>query len=1033
MSIRLNLNVVADTGPRWKQSTDMASVLRCIALFACTFWVAGCGSDSNNSRSSNANSGRRVDASEVVDETTSPLASNDSWQAMRSAMLREDWQLARRHAAGALLADPNDPDLLTDAAKVAAMCGSKREAARLMVDAARAANYQPASRVDFAVQALVDVGELYAAIDLLEQTLEIHPENHRHRRTLVGFLGEVQRTEMIGPHIESLLRSRSFDVHCLLATTEQSSRRFSVKTAEAMLERNPEDHRVRLGEARNLSDIRDTTAAEQVLKEILTHHPRFAPAHALLGQILVAGEKLDRLDSWYEAAPEETRRYADYWLTLGDWASEHDEPESAARAYWEATRRDPNETAAWTRLARTLRQLQDDQPSERLVSDEQLADIDRRIAELLELRKQFHSFGASNQTSQRHAANVAESLAALGRNWEAEAWSAIATTLNQDSADDLSELRERIIENLRRDASWLSSRQNPALTINLSRLPEPRITSRSPRSKVTQRVVPSIATSKHLRMSDETGRWQLSVPGGVASREEATAGPLIRSTGVGGGTIDFDLDGRGDVLAVGAGGTMLKSDSNPNQLLRNLGDRFVLVTGVAGVGDTGFGQGLGVGDFNEDGFPDLFYANLGRNRLLRNNGDGSFTDCSDLLENSSAQEWTTCGVFADVDGDAIADLITANYCQAVEKLDQPCPNSEGVDGPCHPLKFPAASDRFFAGTVHGRLREVTDRWAPKVSPGRGLGILAGSLSNREMAFLIVNDMSVNEFYSWDGQGQGRLVESAAVRGVAVDARTLTQASMGIASSDLDGDGDLDIYVTGFGHEYNIVYEQVAPGLWSDETGKLGLIEPTLPVVGFGTEAIDLDDDGLDELLVTNGHIGKFDGDSLPFEQPFQAFRRGGSGKFELIDDDHWGGYFADLHVGRAMWTLDANGDGRSDVIVTHAYEPARLLVNRSENLHRRIAFKLVGVGSSRDAVGAVVEFEAGGRQRTLWQVAGGYMCSNESILRAGLGTADQAENVTVTWRDGTVDRIGTLDADSEYVIVQGSQDAFRTASFSGES
>ena len=942
-----------------------------------------------------------------------------------------NWELARQHSQQALVAHPDHPDVITDAAKVAAMCNRKREAARLMVDAATAANYEPPTRVDFAVQALIDVGELYEAIDLLERCLAGHPGNHHHRRTLVGFLGEVQRIELVQPHFEILVRHRSFDVPFLVANTEWSTRRLSTKTADTMLERNPEDHRVRLANARYLSDSRDSAEAERVLEEILEHHPKFAPAHALLGQILIASQELDRLQAWFEGLPPECDKHVDYWLTLGDWAANRGRHDESARAYWEATRRDPNESTAWSRLALSIRHLRDsDDAVASTVSDDQLDDIDRRTAELLELRKQFHSFGASNRTSQRYAAKVARSLSALGRNWEAEAWAAAATTLGDDLSDELPSLRQSIIAKLREDTSWMSGRWNPALTIDLSALPRPAITADLAAAPIRSGVVPTVISVDHIRLSEQSDKWGLASIGSKNSPIDASLGPLIQSTGIGGGTVDYDLDGRGDVLVMGAGGTMLKSDSFANELMRNFGDRFVQVTGPAGVGDTGFGQGVAVGDFNEDGFPDLFYGNLGRNRLLRNNGDGTFTDCSELLEDDGAEEWTTCGAFIDVNGDRISDLITSNYCETVANLDKPCPNAEGKPGPCHPLKFPAMSDRFFAGTADGRLINVTDEWTPPVSPGRGLGILAGSLELGQIGILIVNDMSANEFYTHgDGRGE-RLTESAAVRGVAVDGRTMTQASMGIASGDFDGDGDLDIYVTGFGREYNILYEQVTPGFWKDETGKLGLVEPTLPVVGFGTEAIDLDDDGIDEFVVTNGHIGEFDGDSLPYRQPFQVFRRGANGKFQLLEDDPWGEYFSTLHVGRALWTIDADSDGRSDVMITHTDEQVRLLLNRGQDENNRIGLKLIGTHTSRDAVGAVIRFDTGGRRRVLWCLAGhGFMCSNEQVMRAGLGKASRIENVTVTWQDGSIEQYGTLDANAEYVLVQGDQLAFETMKF----
>jgi tetratricopeptide (TPR) repeat protein len=776
-------------------------------------------------------------------------------------------------------------------------------------------------------------------------------------------------------------------------------------------------------------DNRDAAGSRRVLEEILEHHPDFAPAHALLGQILVAEQRLDELDDWFEHAPPESNKYADYWLTLGDWAADRDQQAQATRAYWEAARRDPNDSTAWTRLALSVRHLRGSGSREvNVVSGEQLDDLDRRIANLLLMRKQFFNFIGSSQTSQRYATEVAKNLSKLGRNWEAEAWAAAATTLEKDPSDELVTVRATIIRKLKEDPSWLSQKRNPALAMDLSRLPAPMITAEPTRTQTA--VVPVVASVGHLRLREESDQWGLKSIGAKNNPTDAHLGPLIRSTGVGGGAIDYDLDGRADALVMGAGGTMLKTDSFPNELMRNLGKAFVRVTNQAEVGHTDFGQGLVVGDFNEDGFPDLFFSNLGKNRLLRNNGDGSFTDCSELLDDGEAQEWTMCGAFVDVNQDGIADLITTNYCDTVANLDKACPNSEGKLGPCHPLKFPAKSDQFFAGTADGRLVDVTLQWTPEISPGRGMGILAGSLMEGELGVLIANDMSANEFYSRANDASERMTESAAVRGVAVDARTRTQASMGIATGDFDGDGDLDIYVTGFAREHNIYYEQITPGFWKDNSSKVGLVEPTLMVVGFGTEAIDLDDDGVDELVVTNGHIGDFIDDVIRYEQPFQLFRRGATGKFDLLDDDSWGEYFSTSHVGRALWTIDVNGDGRNDIMITHTYEQLRLLVNRSRDDNDRISFKLVGTQSSRDAIGAVVRFDCAGRERTLWCLSGhGYMCSNEQILRAGLGHADRVENVTVTWQDGSIDEIGMLDANAQYVIVQGDETAFETASF----
>jgi hypothetical protein len=460
--------------------------------------------------------------------------------------------------------------------------------------------------------------------------------------------------------------------------------------------------------------------------------------------------------------------------------------------------------------------------------------------------------------------------------------------------------------------------------------------------------------------------------------------------------------------------------------MRNVGSNFHRVSEAAGVNDTGYGQGLAVGDFNEDGHPDLFVANLGLNRLLRNNGDGTFTDCTDQLQDKMPDRWSTSAAFADVNGDAITDLIVTQYCETVPHLDQACPNKQGEPGPCHPMTFPGDFDQFFAGTADQQFLDMTETWVGQPPAARGLGILIGVLDNRQLGIFIANDMTRNFYYSPTDAPPPQLIDSAPARGVAVDGSSRAQASMGIAASDFDLDGDLDLYVTGFGREYNIFYEQVSPGVWIDGTAKLNLIEPTLPLVGFGAQAIDLDSDGIDEIVVTNGNIGQFSEPGADrYEQPFQVFRRTADGTFALMDVETWGTYFRDDHVGRALWTADVNRDGRHDVMITHTREQVGLLINETVSGNNRIAFKLIGTRCSRDATGARIRFNVDGNPRAMWLLSGdGYLCSNEKNLIAGLGKASEVTDVRVIWQDGSIDEIGTLKANAQYLLVQGRRDAF---------
>lgn len=988
---------------RWSTTHYSAAlILVCLSLVGC-----------------NATKETPADSTEAVAKETDPRA------LMEAAIQAGDWQLADRHANAALIAQPDDPDLLTQVAKVNALCGRKRDAANLLVEAAKSAEFQPASRVDFAVRALVEVGEIYSAIELLELALAGHPENTQQRRMLVGFLAEVQRNERLGPHLKKLIQDRAFDLQLLLAMTDTASRRMSEKTAGRLMERHPADHRVRLVDAFLSLYRHDAAAACQVLEDILKHHPDFGPAHAMYGHALVLDGRWDDLPQWLATAPPSSSDHADYWLALGDAAMENGRPAEATRAFWEATRRDANRVYAWDRLRLAIHRLRaSDGQFRGAVGDDQLSIVADQANALLAFGERFNDFAGSGQVSQAAAEKVARALLALGRVWEAEAWSAVATTLTQDRSDQLDVLRKEILRRLKTNPEWVAT-NTPAQDLDFGFLPEPKLSSDSSVAKRTA-VIPSITTHDHLILDEQAVQWGLVGVGEGNNPTDARLAALIRSTGVGGGAIDYDLDGFPDLLMMNAGGTMLKDDSAPNELMRNLGQTFTDVSGFAGVMDRGFGQGVAVGDFNEDGFADLFFANLGTNHLLRNNGDGTFTDCTDLLNDNHPAAWSTSAAFVDLNADSISDLVVSNYCKTVENLGEACPNEEGKLGPCHPLTFPAEFDQFFAATGDGQFGDVTAKWVSDPSRGRGLGIVAGLLDGQQLGTFIANDMTQNFLYSRQPGETMELVDGAAARGVAVDGTTRSQASMGIACSDFDLDGDLDFYVTGFAREYNVLYEQISPGMWTDSTAKLGLVEPTLSMVGFGAQAIDMDNDGIDEIIVTNGHIGDFNKpDVPPYELPLQLFRRQQNGRFAPVDDDSWGEYFRVGHVGRAVWTTDVNRDGRNDIMISHVDEQVRLLINETKDSHDRIAFKLVATDCSRDAVGAMIRFKCNGQSRTLWVLSGdGYFCSNEKTLIAGLGETDVVTDVTVTWQDGSVDQLGTLAANQSYLIAQGSGEAF---------
>ncbi|MDA8696870.1 FG-GAP-like repeat-containing protein [Rhodopirellula sp.] len=965
------------------------------------------------------------DPNTIKTRSGDPATAKDPTEKMLRAIRSNDWETAEQYSKQVLIANPDDPDLITKVALITARSGKEKEAAELLVSAAKVSGFRPASRVNDAVQGLINVGEIYEAVSLLEQSLEAFPDEHQQRRMLVGFLSELQRTEKLPEHLKVLFQSRNFDLQLLFATTDTSTRRMSVNTINTIFERNPNDYRVKFGNAFLHLYRREIPEAAKILEEIIDRHPDFAPAYATYGRVLAAQARWDQMPAWHDRAPAGCEDYSDYWIAMGDLSAENGNIDRAIRGYWEACMRNPSNSMAWSRLAINLQQIKGQPLGQSLgVSDQHIQLITEYSNQLQIFRERFNHFAAGTRTSQTEAINIARQLLEIGRPWAAEAWWAIASTLPEDLASDIEDTRNKIIQKLRVNPEW-QAKQADVFQLDYSMIPLPNFESGITK-KENVKTIPKSLSSDSLRLSDRSHEWGLKDYGKDNSPDDARVAPLIRSTGAGGGSVDFDLDGHSDLLIMNAAGSMLQLNSKPNNLLRNLGRRFADVSSLSNVADSSFGQGVAVGDYNEDGFPDLFFANLGPNKLLRNNGDGTYTDCSDLLSGDTEHAWSSSACFADINKDSITDLFVVNYCKPIPEIVDPCPNEAGEPGPCHPLKFPADIDMIFRGNGDGTFENVTEAWIGEPLPGRGLGIVAGKLASHASGILVANDMSRNAYYTQISGEVFGLSETAGVAGVALDGMSRPQASMGIASCDFDHDGDLDFYVTGFGREYNVYYEQVAPGLWKDETSRLGLVEPTVPLIGFGTQAIDIENDGVEEIIVTNGHIGDFDSPDVPdYDLPLQIFRRNGEGKFDLLDDDHWGEYFALPHVGRALWTTDVNRDGRNDVFITHMNEQIRLLLNESTDTNHRIGFRLTATRSSRDAVGAVVRFKVGEESRALWVLSGdGYFCSNEKTLIAGIYDQTAVTDVNVTWADGSIENFGDLPADSCYLLRQGDSEPF---------
>lgn len=590
---------------------------------------------------------------------------------LQFAVQSGDWARAESLGRKAILANPEDPDVLTHAAVAKSKMGDRVTAANLLMDAVHASGFDTSGpRVDHAIAALLDVGRIFEALELIEQVLMENPSDHRYRRMLVGFLGELQLPKELDEHMSVLIRERQFDLPLLLATTETNERRFSSRTLDELRKRNPEDHRPRLGVAQARLSRRDAPEAEKILRDIIEHHPRYAPAHAMLGRVLVQQGKIDALQTWEVELPDGATDYAGYWVALAAITKSAGQPAETVRALGEGTRRAPNDISLWLKLNEAVHAWKaSGDKCDNL--DAVLSSIDARIQHLIALREHVSDLTRENQRTKGVGCAIAKELLDLGRNWEAAAWLAIVDRLSGEPPSDLPRLRQRVARSLAKSKDWQSLSGHAELKFDLGQFPLPQVDGLKSVWSNSQ-----LANSSHaflpIRMNEEAVQRGLDFYASVGPGIRGPLVPIAETLGCGGGTIDYDLDGKHDLVFTAAGGSIRLRDSHPGAVFRNLGGTFADVSFSANCGDEGFGHGVAVGDYNDDGFDDVLLLNLGQNSLFKNNGDGTFQDVSDLLPQRREHEWSTSAAILDLDGDGFNDIVITNYCEARQPIEKRC-------------------------------------------------------------------------------------------------------------------------------------------------------------------------------------------------------------------------------------------------------------------------------------------------------------------------------------------------------------------------
>jgi hypothetical protein len=522
---------------------------------------------------------------------------------------------------------------------------------------------------------------------------------------------------------------------------------------------------------------------------------------------------------------------------------------------------------------------------------------------------------------------------------------------------------------------------------------------------------------------------------GITFRHYDCATPMhyIQETlGSGLGWIDYNNDGWPDLFVV-QDGPVRPGPGPTNKLYRNNGDgTFTDVTEEAGLARSGFGLGCAVGDFDNDGFDDLVVTYAGGVVLYHNEPDGKggrrFVDVTAKAGLDDNPHLATGCAWGDVDGDGLLDLYVCNYVEVDLDHYPDCRDAKtGQRRICSPIYFRSVPHRLYRNNGNGTFTDVSARsGVAAVPPAPGLAVLMADLDgDGRLDVFVANDLKPS--YLFHNQGDGRFVEKAVPSGCGLDVWGSELAGMGVDAGDLDGSGRPSLFVTNFQNRPNMLYLNRGGMRFEDASFASGLAGPSLSRLKFGTVFLDADLDGNLDVAVANGHIQR-DNERLggnPTAQEAQLFLGDGRGRFREVSAEA-GGYFRERYRGRGLAWADYDNDGRPDLAFSHNGGPVALLHNETQTANNWLKLELVGDGraSNRNAVGARVEIESGGRRQVRFVNGGGsYLSANDRRVLAGLGPAGRAERVGVTWPSGRRQEFRDLEARRWYRLHEGQERA----------
>ncbi|MEM9365820.1 MAG: FG-GAP-like repeat-containing protein [Planctomycetota bacterium] len=950
------------------------------------------------------------------------------------AASESDYEAASKLLQKLLIRDPNNAKAIFLLARCEASTGDLDAALALLEDI-------PLTDPQFGVAALGQRAEFLSnanrpsqSIPLWKQLLDDDPDLHLARSGLAKDLTTLELRTEAGTQLQALAKAgvaNQDQLRQLLNVTAPPMSRQQLSRLNR--ERTPMDgaglssptkelrmawQSIRKRRYRDAWEVLNSKGMQFMVNRIASDQ-----VHSLRAWLSAELQQMEIATDLVHSAKPDCQRFPSFWLANGIlWQQQGDMPQAIA-CLEEALRLDPSREVTHERLSGAL--LRDGQVI-------QAREIDERRFALTGPIEAEVAVGPGQPDDAAASKALVGDLIRLGRPFQAANWLRLVGMRNQDVFGDEAKIRSQI-QSLRQSTQsemrWSWNRGIP-----LANLPAPtsiasQVKPRSPDPGEATRAARWPKPNGKIVLSDVAGSAGIPFAYRNATQPKDRVLRLFEQLGGGVATFDYDLDGAIDLYFAQAGGDPPHRTSQySDQLFRNVWPRFHDISERAGVRDRDYSLGVTYGDWNQDGFWDVFVGNFGRNRILINQGDGTFADQSNFIQEARGMMTTSLGV-ADLDGDNLPDLFEVNYVDDDSVLNQVPVTPDGFPADfIGPNKLRAAVDRVafnsVTGVTHcnsistpivsrneasGAASDSRLTWSDTAKVGDvaqpGLGLIIGRFNrNSGLSCFVANDLRPNQCWRLQASANdhNRFADFAGPLGLAVDFQGRTTACMGIALADLNRDEAFDLVVTNWYDQSSNLYQQVKPDRFVDRAAAYGLDRLSDHHVGFGVVANDFDNDGWQDLLVGNGHVDDFSHQGIPQRMRLQVLRNTGRTFAEQSPNT---GYFKTPHLSRCLVSADLNRDGRTDAIVTDLIDQVAVLRNDTVNTNQWIQLQLVATQSERSAVGTRVRLE-NLKPSAIQTVLGatGYMGRNSPTLHFGIGSLPQESlEVNVDWASGNTE------------------------------